>query len=71
MWHIVVLNIAICGDWAGAVYNSGGTCADAVGNSTNYDCTSSLGDCFGPLLTPFFTTGAQTKINYVSVYQQA
>jgi len=33
----LVMNISVCGDWAGAVFNSGGTCADAVANSTNYD----------------------------------
>jgi len=38
----VVINISICGDWAGSVFSGsyGGTCADAVANSTNFDCTS-------------------------------
>ena len=37
---LVVINITICGDWAGAVYNSEGflgACADAVLNPSNYD----------------------------------
>jgi len=41
--HIsVIINISICGDWAGPAYaNSGfpGTCSDAVANATNYDGT--------------------------------
>jgi len=51
----LVINMTICGDWAGAAYNGGnfgGTCADAVSNSSNYDL-------------------AQTKVNYISVYQKA
>lgn len=51
----LVLNIAICGDWAGADFNSanpGTTCANAVANSSNYDF-------------------AVTKVNYISVYQPA
>jgi hypothetical protein len=51
----LVINISICGDWAGADFNNGnngGTCADAVANSTNYDW-------------------AQINVNYISVYQAA
>ncbi|KAF9787254.1 glycoside hydrolase family 16 protein [Thelephora terrestris] len=36
----LVINITICGDWAGAAYDSGGfpgTCADAVADPSNYD----------------------------------
>ena len=36
----VVINITICGDWAGSAYSSGGfpgTCADAVADPSNYD----------------------------------
>jgi len=33
----LVLNISICGDWAGSVFVPAGTCGTAVGNSTNYD----------------------------------
>lgn len=51
----LVINITICGDWAGADFNNGnngGTCADAVANSRNYDL-------------------AQINVNYISVYQPA
>jgi len=48
--HSIIINISICGDWAGATFN--GNCADAVANPSNYDA-------------------AQTKINYISVYQKA
>jgi len=51
----LVLNIAICGDWAGTDFtnrHNEGTCADAVANNANYEL-------------------AQTKVNYISVYQPA
>ncbi|KAF9785135.1 glycoside hydrolase family 16 protein [Thelephora terrestris] len=50
--HSIVINISICGDWAGSAYNGGGSCSDAVSNAANYN-------------------NAQTKINYISVYQKA
>jgi len=53
--HSIIINISICGDWAGPAYaNSGfpGTCGDAVANATNYDA-------------------AQIKVNYLSIYQKA
>ena len=37
---IVVINITICGDWAGPAYDNGGfqgTCTDAVADPSNYD----------------------------------
>lgn len=40
---LVVINITICGDWAGSAYDNGGfpgTCADAVANPSNYDSTT-------------------------------
>ena len=49
-YPLVVINITICGDWAGADFNNGnngGTCADAVGNSTNYDGTCYLSRFLG------------------------
>jgi len=36
----VVINITICGDWAGSAYDNGnfpGTCAEAVADPSNYD----------------------------------
>lgn len=36
----LVINITICGDWAGSAYDGGGfpgTCADAVADPSNYD----------------------------------
>jgi hypothetical protein len=51
----LVINITLCGDWAGADFNNGnygGTCADAVANNTNYQW-------------------AQINVNYISVYQPA
>jgi hypothetical protein len=53
--HSIVINISICGDWAGAVYNSDGfpgSCADAVADPANYN-------------------DAQIEINYISIYQKA
>jgi hypothetical protein len=35
--HRMVINISICGDWAGSAYNGGGSCSDAVSNAANYD----------------------------------
>ncbi|KAF9646134.1 glycoside hydrolase family 16 protein [Thelephora ganbajun] len=51
----LVINITICGDWAGSAYNNGGfpgTCADAVADSSNYD-------------------NALIKINSICVYQKS
>jgi len=53
--HSIIINISICGDWAGAAYNSGGfpgSCTDAVANATNYD-------------------SAQIMIDHISIYQKA
>ena len=63
--------IAIRGDWAGSAYNGPGTCADAVANSTNYDCTPLLPPLLRLGLVLTVTTGAQIMINYISVYQKA
>lgn len=72
---IVVINITICGDWAGADFNNGnygGTCSDAVSNSKNYDCTNPFSFfCFGSQLTSILATVAQIEVNYISVYQPA
>ena len=41
----LIFDITICGDWAGAAYESSGcpgTCSDAVANSTNFDCEPPL-----------------------------
>ena len=38
---LMVINTTLCGDWAGAVYNSmgcPGTCAEAVANPANFKC---------------------------------
>ncbi|KAF9649984.1 glycoside hydrolase family 16 protein [Thelephora ganbajun] len=53
--HSIIINISICGDWAGAAYNNEHhptSCSDAVANATNYD-------------------SAQIKINHISIYQKA
>ena len=46
----MVINITICGDWAGSAYNSGGfpgTCADAVADPSNYNSATVLPICAG------------------------
>lgn len=51
----LVINITLCGDWAGADFNNGnygGTCTDAVANNANYEFS-------------------QIMVNYISVYQPA
>ena len=43
LFLLVVINITICGDWAGSAYNNGGfpgTCPDAVADPSNYDSMS-------------------------------
>jgi hypothetical protein len=48
----IVLDITLCGDWAGAVYGDSGcpgTCADAVADPSNFK-------------------NAQFKVNYIAVY---
>jgi hypothetical protein len=44
---LVVINISICGDWAGAAYSGGGSCSDAVSNASNYDGVSISSLLFG------------------------
>jgi hypothetical protein len=34
--HSLIINITLCGDWAGAVYSGSGTCLDATGDPSNY-----------------------------------
>lgn len=34
--HQIIINISLCGDWAGATYSCGGTCQDAVMDPSNY-----------------------------------
>lgn len=41
--HNLIINIALCGDWAGATYQGAGcpgTCSQAVANPQNYASTS-------------------------------
>ncbi|KAJ7581338.1 glycoside hydrolase family 16 protein [Mycena floridula] len=51
--HVLTLNIALCGDWAGATYTQGGqcpgTCASAVADPSNF-------------------SNAKFVVNYIAVY---
>ena len=68
----VVINITICGDWAGSAYDNGGfpgTCADAVADPSNYDRTNF--PLFPPTVpTQTSLTEALIRINSISVYQK-
>jgi len=35
--HSIIINISICGDWAGATYTGSGSCSDAVADASNYN----------------------------------
>jgi hypothetical protein len=68
----VVINITICGDWAGAAYNSGGfpgTCADAVADPSNYDSTTPL-SLFALVSAHSDFIDALIRVNSISVYQK-
>jgi hypothetical protein len=55
---LVVINISICGDWAGAVFNSDGStgsCSDAVSDPSNYNGA--------PTFLPFRSTSACTDFH--------
>jgi len=34
--HMLIINITLCGDWAGATYSGSGTCIEATGDPSNY-----------------------------------
>ena len=69
----VVINITICGDWAGGVYSSDGfpgTCADAVADPSNYNSAIFTHASYLPLTRTSFTD-ALIRINSISVYQKS
>lgn len=59
----MVINITICGDWAGPAYDNGGfpgTCADAVADPSNYDSTT---------FSPLYANAAYSKFPHRSFDQ--
>lgn len=67
--HSLIIDITLCGNWAGDSYSSSGcpgTCSDMIANATNF-VGESVDRCFLPLLS--YLLDAMWRINYLAVYQ--
>lgn len=72
--HALVFDTTLCGDWAGATYNSAGcpgSCEEAVADPNNFQSEYFVFSRCLRKLTDLCVLDAKWKINFVAVYQPA